>query len=308
VLHLAEIAYPRINPIVVQFGDVKVHWYGITYILGFIAAGFILHALAKRGRWPIAPEKVVDVLFWGILGVFLGGRIGYILFYGISLGYEPAQYFKVWEGGMSFHGGLLGVILAYSIYCWKKKLRLGEMFDGLAFATTPSLFFVRFGNFINAELYGRTWDGPWAMRFPRYESFGDANGWQKVYDATPERADLFTALRHPSQLYEACAEGLLLFLILRWLMVKKGIGGGRIAGAFLILYGIFRFFIEFVREPDEGIGIVFLDLFTRGQQLCLGMVIAGLIVWWRSSRNPNPGPGPLPPVTLPATEAETGAE
>ena len=137
-MYLAEIAFPRIDPVLVQLGPVKVHWYGVTYIMGFVAAGFILHHLARKGRWPIAPEKVVDVLFWGILGVFLGGRIGYILFYGISLGYTPEQYLRVWEGGMSFHGGLLGVILAYVIFCWRRKLKLGEMFDGLAFATPRS--------------------------------------------------------------------------------------------------------------------------------------------------------------------------
>jgi phosphatidylglycerol:prolipoprotein diacylglycerol transferase len=306
VPYLCEIVYPRIDPILVQFGDVKVHWYGVSYILSFIAGGFILHALAKRGRWPVPPEKVVDVLFWGILGVFLGGRIGYIAFYGVSLGYTFEQYFQVWKGGMSFHGGLLGVILAYSIYCRVKKVPLGEMFDGLAFGATPALFIVRMGNFVNAELYGRAWQGAWAMRFPQYDKFGDARQWEGTYAENPDTLGLFTVLRHPSQLYEAFAEGIILFLFLGWLMLRRGVGGGRIAGAFLIGYGVMRFGIEFVREPDAGIGIVFLDLFTRGQQLCVGMIIAGLIVLWFSRKNPNPGPNP--PLPESAASAEPAAQ
>ena len=302
---LAEIPYPRIDPILLDLGPVKVRWYGLCYIISFVVAGFILHGLAKRGRWPVAPNKVVDVLFWGILGVFIGGRLGYFFFYGLSLGYEWGQIYRVWEGGMSFHGGLLGVIIAYWIYCKRTGTPLGQMFDGLSLATAPALFIVRMGNFINAELYGRPWDGTWAMRFPLYEEYGGVRAWEKLEAANPDRANLYSVLSHPSQLYEGFAEGLLLFLILRWLMLKKGIGGGRIAAAFLILYGVMRFFIEFVRKPDSGIGLVFLDYFTRGQQLCFGMILAGCIVWWFSRNNPNPGPNPpLPTEPVPEPAAE----
>ncbi len=292
VSFLAEIPYPRIDPILLDLGDIKVRWYGVSYIIAFVIAGFVLYGLAKRKRWPVPPDKVADVLFWGILGVFIGGRIGYVLFYGISLGYGWGDVVQVWKGGMSFHGGLLGVIVAYLIYCKRKGTHLGDMFDGLALATAPGLFVVRMGNFINAELYGRVSDFALAMRFPRYEDapFGGVGGWEKAHAANPDMPGLYTEPRHPSQLYEGTAEGLLLYFILRYLMIRRGIGAGRISAAFLILYGTFRFCIEFVREPDQGIGLVFLDMFTRGQQLCFGMIVAGVIVWMCCKR-PNPGPG-----------------
>jgi phosphatidylglycerol---prolipoprotein diacylglyceryl transferase len=214
------------------------------------------------------------VLFWGILGVFVGGRLGWVLFYGM---HEPdwswAQILQVWKGGMSFHGGLLGVIVAYGLYCRQQRLKPGAFFDGLALAATPGLFLVRLANFINAELYGRVWDGPWAMRFPDYEAPG-VGGPEHWVPGGPMLADT----RHPSQLYEAFGEGLFLLLFLGWLMVRRGVGGGRIAGLFLVLYGGVRFLIEFTREPDAGIGFSFLGWLTRGQELCVGMVLAGLIV------------------------------
>ncbi|MDJ0521441.1 MAG: prolipoprotein diacylglyceryl transferase [Planctomycetota bacterium] len=275
---IAEIPYPRIDPIVVEIGNIAVRWYGVTYIIAFALAFLVLRGLAKRGRWPVAPEKVLDVLFWGILGVFIGGRLGYFFFYGLSLGYEWWQIVEVWKGGMSFHGGLLGVIVAYWIYAKRTGVGRGEIFDGLALATTPGLACVRFGNFINAELWGRPWEGPWAMRFPLYENFKSPALWEKAKESgLPERA-LYGPLRHPSQLYEVAAEGILLYFILRWLMLKRGWGGGRIAAAFLVGYGAFRFVIEFFRQPDQGIGLGFLDL-SRGQMLCTGMIAAGIIVW-----------------------------
>jgi len=301
---LAEIPYPRIDPILLEIGDIKVRWYGVSYIIAFVAGGFVLHGLAKRGRWPVEPAKVIDVLFWGILGVFIGGRLGYFFFYGLSLGYEWHQIWRVWEGGMSFHGGLLGVILAYWIYCKRTETPLGGMFDGLALAATPALFIVRMGNFINAELYGRVWEGAWAMRFPEYDALGGPRAWQAALAKTPDRPELYTELRHPSHLYEAFAEGILLFFFLRWLMLRKGVGGGRIAGVFLVGYGSVRFLIEFVRQPDAGIDFVFLDFFTRGQQLCFGMIAAGLIVLWFSRKNPNPGPNPPLPTPPPEPAAE----
>lgn len=282
---LAEIPYPRIDPILLELGSLKVRWYGVSYIIAFVGAALILYGLAKRKRWPVEPNKVVDVLFWGILGVFIGGRLGYFFLYGLSLGYEWSQIIEVWKGGMSFHGGLIGVIVAYAIYCRRTKTPLGEMFDGLAFALTPGLIAVRLGNFINAELWGRTWDGAWAMRFPLYTRFSTDGGdgiraWEAEAAAGASPEALWGPLRHPSQLYEMFGEGIVLFFFLRWLMLRKGVGGGRIAAALLISYGAIRFAIEFFREPDPGIGIVFLNLFTRGQQLCFGMILSGLIVLW----------------------------
>ena len=274
-MHLAEIPYPRIDPDLLHLGPITVRWYGVSYVVAFALAWLVLTGLARRKRWPVEPDRVADVLFWGILGVFLGARIGWIFFYGMQ---QPTwrwtDAYKVWEGGMSFHGGLLGVILAYLIYVRRTKKPLGEFFDGLALATPLGIVCVRLGNFINAELYGRPWDGPWAMRFPRYEAFDGPQGWEAAVAAgTPK--PLYTALRHPSQLYEALGEGLLMFFLLRWLMLRMGVGGGRIAGAFLMGYGTVRFFVEYAREPDSHLKGV-TGLFTRGQQLCLGMILAGL--------------------------------
>lgn len=280
---LAELTYPLLDPVIVKIGSLGVRWYGLSYVVAFLLAGLVLHRLARRGLWPVAPEKVMDVLFWGILGVFLGGRLGYVLFYGIELGYDLSQVLRVWDGGMSFHGGLLGVVIAYWLYARKAGVPFGRLFDGLALATTPGLAVVRLGNFINAELYGRVTGAAVGMRFPRYEG-GPWDGpeeWWRIHESgAPEPPGFWTAPRHPSQLYEALGEGLLLFLVLYWLMVRRGVSGGRIAGAFLVGYGLVRFGIEFFREPDVGIGL--LGFLTRGQQLCLLMVAIGAGVLWRT--------------------------
>lgn len=278
-MHLAEIPYPRINPDLLHLGPITVRWYGVSYVVAFALAWWVLTGLAKRKRWPVEPDRVADVLFWGILGVFIGARVGWILFYGIHMPHFTwSDAYKVWEGGMSFHGGLLGVIIAYSLFVWRTKKPVGAFFDGLALATPLGIFCVRMGNFINAELFGRPWDGPWSMRFPLYESrhWDGPVGWAAAKaEGTPY--PLYTEPRHPSQLYEAFGEGLLLFFFLRWLMLRKGVGGGRIAGVFLMGYGTVRFFIEYAREPDAPLkGLT--GIFTRGQQLCLGMILAGLVI------------------------------
>jgi len=275
---LAEITYPRINPILVEIGSLRVRWYGVSYIIAFALAFLVLRGLAKRGRWIVPPERVLDVLFWGILGVFIGGRLGYFFFYGLSLGYEWYQVVEVWKGGMSFHGGLLGVIVAYWIYARRMKIGRGVIFDGLALATPPGLAIVRFGNFVNAELPGRLWDGAWSMRFPLYDHFGGPDAWARLHEKGMPDGALYGPLRHPSQLYELLGEGVLLFLILRWLMLGRGWGGGRISAAFLVCYGVIRFILEFFRQPDEGIGLGFLDL-SSGQFLCSAMIVVGLVVW-----------------------------
>jgi phosphatidylglycerol:prolipoprotein diacylglycerol transferase len=282
LLPLAEIPYPRIHPDIFSIGPITVRWYGVSYVLAFALGYLVLRALAKRGRWPVEPERVADVLFWGILGVFVGGRLGWVLFYGIPSGSVQTfwQVFKVWEGGMSFHGGLLGVLVAYWIYTGVKKVPRGEFFDGLSLGATLGIFSVRMANFINAELYGRPWDGPWAMRFPKYGSFGGPDAWEAEL-AKGDRSELWTQLRHPSQLYEAFGEGLLLFFVLRWLMLKKGVGGGRISAAFLVGYGTIRLLLEFVRQPDKDMGFVLFGILTQGQLLSLGMIAAGLIVFAR---------------------------
>jgi phosphatidylglycerol:prolipoprotein diacylglycerol transferase len=293
---LAEIPYPRISPEIVTIGPLTIRWYGVSYVIAFALAYLVLRDLARRGRWHVRVDRVADVLFWGILGVFVGGRLGWVIFYGSSMpDWEWTRFFRVWEGGMSFHGGLLGVIVAYWVYTSRTGKPRGDFFDGLTLATPLGILCVRLGNFVNGELYGRAWDGPWSMRFPRYQAFGGPEGWNEALGkAAPEQ--LWTSLRHPSQLYEAFGEGVLLFLVLRWLMLRKGVGGGRIAGLFLLGYGLVRFGIEFFREPDAELGFAFLGILTRGQQLCLGMVLAGLVVLALCRR---------PAVTLPPEERGT---
>ncbi len=306
MLTLAELAYPLVDPIAFRVLGHPVRWYGISYVLAFAGAWVILRMLARRGRWPVAEDRVADVLFWGILGVFLGGRLGWVLFYGMhQAGWSWSSLLKVWEGGMSFHGGLLGVILAYWTYCARMGLRRGEFFDGLSLATTPGLFIVRLANFVNAELYGRVWDGPWAMRFPDYEHPA-VRGPDHWVAGDPVRGPWLPDLRHPSQLYEALGEGILLFLALRWLMLRRGVGGGRIAAAFLIGYGLVRFAVEFTREPDAGIGYQAVGL-TRGQELCAAMVLAGLVVLALCRRSPTPArPAALPPAAPPPAAPTSG--
>lgn len=282
---LAEIPFPPIDPIVFHVGDLAVRWYGISYVLSFLAAALVLRGLARRGRWPVAPERVLDVLFWGILGVFLGGRIGWVLFYGrYQSDWDWSKVYRVWEGGMSFHGGLAGVIVAYWVYAARQRVSRGALFDGLALATTPGLFFVRLANFVNAELWGTVTDVPWAVRFPDYYS---GKGGPEAWEANGSR--WLPDLRHPSQLYEGVVEGLLLFLVLRWLMLRLGVGGGRIAGLFLVLYGVLRFLLEYLREPDAGMGRQFLGMFSRGQELCLAMVAVGVVTLLLCARRPDSG-------------------
>jgi phosphatidylglycerol:prolipoprotein diacylglycerol transferase len=256
---LAEIPYPRIDPQIVG----PLRWYGVSYVLAFVSAWLVLRYLARRGRWIAPPDRVWDVLLWGILGVFFGGRLGYLLFY------RPPETvwdaFKVWEGGMSFHGGLVGVIAAYWIYAVATGTRFRDIADGLALATPPGIFFVRLANFVNAELTGRPWDGPWAMKFPVYEI---GKEWDGTWDST---------LRHPSPLYEAIGEGIVLFALLWWLMVKRGWSGGRVAAAFLVGYGAIRFGLEYFRMPDPGIPLVWG--LSRGQQFSLAMVVAGVVAY-----------------------------
>jgi phosphatidylglycerol:prolipoprotein diacylglycerol transferase len=264
---LAAIPYPRIDPVIVRFGDVALRWYGVSYVLAFLLAFFVLRDLSRRGRWPIPADRVGDVLFWGILGVFVGGRLGYVLIYMVE-NKTLASWVEVWKGGMSFHGGLVGVVVAYWLYSVFAKIRFRDLADGLAVAAPPGIFLVRLANFVNAELWGRPWDGPWAMDFPVYD-LENGGRWSGKFEGVT---------RHPSQLYEALGEGLLLFFVMRWLMLKRGVGGGRVACAFLMAYGLVRFAIEFTREPDKQIGYEVFGM-TRGQELCIGMILAGIVAW-----------------------------
>ncbi|MDF1551602.1 MAG: prolipoprotein diacylglyceryl transferase [Deferrisomatales bacterium] len=247
------IPYPTIDPVALHLGPLAVRWYGIAYLLGFLSAYAILRHAVSRGRLALPREGVGDLLTTLVVGVILGGRLGYVLFYNLPYFLQhPLHAFAVWEGGMSFHGGLAGVAVAAWLFSRRKRLPLRELGDALALATPPGLFFGRIANFINGELYGRPADVPWAMVFP------DAG-------ALP---------RHPSQLYEAVLEGLLLWVVV-W-------GAGRLwrdrrgvpTGAFVCGYGLIRFLVEFTRQPDPQLGLI-LGPFSMGQVLSAAMVLVG---------------------------------
>ncbi len=291
---LAEIRFPAFDPVLFDLpGPIDIRWYGLAYICGFLLGHRILIRLARRGFLPLDAEGVGDLLVWLVVGVMAGGRIGYALFYDQSLLSPPWRLFMVWTGGMSFHGGLLGVCAAFLWFARSRgipRLRLG---DALALAVTPGLFFGRLANFINGELYGRITDAsvPWAMRFPtdpkavsllglaRLDKRGQELRILEAFQGGEwDRIKMQVPLRHPSQLYQGLTEGLLLGLCL-WVAFRLTRGAprsrGLFSGLFLIGYGAFRFGTEFFRQPDAQLGFV-LGPFTRGQELCFLMILAGL--------------------------------
>ncbi len=250
------LPYPQIDPEIIRIGPLAIRWYGLMYLLGFLAVFFLgRYQLKERGLQELYPH-LENVLFWGGLGLIVGARLGHVFFY------YPEYYLRhpweipaIWHGGMSFHGGLLGAVLAGGLYAYRHRLSFFWWADILVVPAPIGLGLGRIGNFINGELFGRPTDLPWAMIFP-------AGG---------------PVPRHPSQLYEALGEGLLLFLIL-WRVRRKDWPTGYKLALFLVLYGIIRFFIEFFREPDPGVGLLF-GWMTRGQLFCLGMVVLGGVLF-----------------------------
>jgi len=252
--------YPQIDPVALSLGPLQIHWYGLMYLLGFVGAWLLGRARAERYGWTA--EQVEDLLFYGAIGVIVGGRLGYSLFYDLAANLEhPLNVLKVWQGGMSFHGGLLGVLAAFWLFARKTGKSYFAISDFIAPMVPIGLFFGRIGNFINAELWGKVSDVPWAMVFP--------NGGPLA--------------RHPSMLYEAALEGLVLFLIL-WFYSSKPKPIGAVSGLFLLGYGVFRFMVEFVRIPDQQYGYLALDWLTMGQILSLPMIILGTIIMVRAYR------------------------
>ena len=268
------LSYPAIDPILIQLGPFAVRWYSLAYIAGILLGWHYVVKLLTRAEAvsgsPVMPrQQLDDLIVWIILGVILGGRIGYVLFY--QLGYyleNPGDILQVWQGGMSFHGGFLGVLTAVWLFCRKHRLAYYRIMDLLATATPIGLFFGRLANFINGELYGRVSDVPWAMAFP---SGGELP-------------------RHPSQLYEAGLEGLMLFAVLSFLAWRtKSLAYPRlISGAFLIGYGGSRMLVELVREPDSQLGY-FMGSITMGQMLSLPMVLVGIWLIILARKNPVAG-------------------
>jgi phosphatidylglycerol:prolipoprotein diacylglycerol transferase len=309
---LLEIDFPRIDPVALDLpGPLDVRWYGLGYLAGFGVAYVILRRLAERGFLRMEPDAAGDLITALVLGVILGGRLGYILFYDFDSFLEnPARIIRIWEGGLSFHGGLLGVIVATWWFTRRHRIPFFNLGDGLALAVPFGILFVRLANFINGELYGRVAspDVPWAMRFPTdpralellgagrmpmrereraIEAAYESGLWARVQEQVP--------LRHPSQLYEAALEGLALGLIL-WTVYavarKRGVRlpDGTYGGIFLLGYGTFRSVVELFRQPDaqfrdanDALGTV-LGPLTMGQTLSVLMIVGGvaILVWsWR---------------------------
>ncbi len=250
-----QIPYPRIDPVFLRIGPVQLRWYGLMYMLSFIISYFVLRRFAKNRKLNLSTDDLYDLLFYLIIGVMVGGRLGYVLFYDLpSYMRDPLSIFSIWQGGMSFHGGFIGVIAAAWFACRRKGWNFWEIADLVCVAVPIGLGLGRIGNFINGELYGRVTSVPWAMVFP---------------DGGPDP-------RHPSQLYEAFLEGLVLFLVLRWIY-KKNLYRGTVFWALVGFYGLFRFLVEFVREPDTQIGFD-LGPFTRGQLLTFPMLVIGMLM------------------------------
>ncbi|WP_040975945.1 prolipoprotein diacylglyceryl transferase [Necropsobacter massiliensis] len=250
------LAFPQFDPVIFSLGPVSLRWYGMMYLIGFVFARWLAVRRANRPNSSWTTEQVDNLLFNGFLGVFLGGRIGYVMFYQFDYFLQdPLYLFRVWEGGMSFHGGLIGVILAMYITAKLQKRSFWATADFVAPLIPFGLGMGRLGNFINDELWGRVTDVPWAVLFP-------SGGYLP---------------RHPSQLYEAVLEGLVLFFILNQ-FIKKPRPTGAVAGLFLTFYGLFRFIVEFFREPDAQLGLFFGQQISMGQILSTPMIIIGLII------------------------------
>jgi len=261
------LTHPQFNPIAIQLGPVGIHWYGLMYVVGFVLFLWLGALRSRQPQWAQGgwtKRDVEDLLFFGVIGVIIGGRLGYALFYkpGYYAGH-PLEALMVWKGGMSFHGGLLGVIVALMLFARQRARSFLAVTDFVAPCVPTGLAAGRLGNFINGELWGRAADPslPWAMVFPQSgEKFA----------------------RHPSQLYQLLLEGLLLFVLL-WLYSRKPRAIGQVSGAFLVGYGVLRFIAEFFREPDSFLGVLALGM-SMGQWLCVPMVIAGTWLWLRGAR------------------------
>ncbi len=273
---ILQLPYPNIDPVFLHLGPLQLRWYGLMYMASFILGYLILKRLARDRSLDLTSDDLYDLLFYLILGVMIGGRLGYVLFYDLnSYLSDPLSILAIWQGGMSFHGGFIGVVVAALWITRKKSWNFWEIADLVSVGVPIGLGLGRIGNFINGELFGRPSNVPWAMVFPQA---GDLP-------------------RHPSQLYEAFLEGVLLFLILRWLY-RKLLPEGTVFWGLVGFYGLFRFLVEFVREPDAHIG---LDLgpFSRGQLLSFPMLVLGLFMMITYARR-NPRQKPHRPHRSPA--------
>jgi phosphatidylglycerol:prolipoprotein diacylglycerol transferase len=259
------LVHPDFDPVAFSLGPLHVRWYGLMYLLGFLAGWALGRYRAHRPGSAWTAEQVDDLVFYIALGVILGGRVGYVLFYGFgNFLRDPLALFRVWEGGMSFHGGFLGVLLAMALFARKHHKAFWPTVDFIAPLIPPGLFFGRIGNFINGELWGRVTDLPWGMVF------------HQTGDGLP---------RHPSQLYQTALEGVALFLIV-WLFSAKPRPTLAVSGVFALGYGVFRFLVEFVRQPDLQLGYLAFGWVTMGQVLSLPLIVVGAVLLALAYRRP----------------------
>lgn len=259
------LTHPQFNPIALQIGPLAIHWYGLMYLIGFALVWLLGNYRIKQKRSPIDKKGLEDLIFYCALGVVVGGRLGYVLFYQPDYYLQPQhwlQIFYVWEGGMAFHGGLIGVLAVLAWFSYQRRIPFFALGDFLAPLIPLGLAAGRLGNFINGELWGRPTDLPWGMIFPQ------------AMDGVA---------RHPSQLYQMGLEGILLFLIL-WLFSERSRPQGQVSGLFLMGYGLFRFIAEFSREPDAFLGLLWAQL-SMGQLLSLPMMALGAFIFYRASKS-----------------------
>lgn len=284
----------QIDPIALQLGPIAVHWYGIMYLLAFATAWYLGSQRVRAGRLPgVDANAYGDLMFYGMLGVVLGGRIGYILFYDLHTYIaHPLQVFKIWEGGMSFHGGLLGVMVAALWWARRHKLHFFDVADFIAPLVPPGLGFGRLGNYINSELWGKPTDGNWGVVFPQSLPENLARLDPASLRAQFEAGALDMYARHPSQLYQFALEGVAMFAILWWYS-RKPRPRYAVAGLFAVLYGVFRFAVEFVRLPDSQLGYLAFGWLTMGQVLSVPLILIGLFWLWKSRRSPTLQPQPV---------------
>ena len=254
------------NPSLIELGPLKIQYYAVTWLL----SALLIYIFLKKNKVilevGLSKDEVNDMVFlYGLFfGAMCGGRIGYMLFYGIDqLMNDPLSLFYIWQGGLSFHGGLIGVIISLIIFCRKKGIEFLRLMDSVALAMPIGLGLVRIGNFLNGELYGKVTNGDWGFIFP---------------------TDPFGALRHPSQIYESFGEGLVLFLLLFYIS-KRNNNKGIVCSSFLIFYGSIRFIIEFFRQPDAHLGYIAFDFISMGQVLCIPMIIMGFFILMYSRKN-----------------------
>ena len=254
------------NPSLIELGPLKIQYYAVTWLLSALLIYIFLKNNKVILEVGLSKDEVNDMVFlYGLFfGAMCGGRIGYMLFYGIDqLMNDPLSLFYIWQGGLSFHGGLIGVIISLIIFCRKKGIEFLRLMDSVALAMPIGLGLVRIGNFLNGELYGKLTNGDWGFIFP---------------------TDPFGALRHPSQIYESFGEGLVLFLLLFYIS-KKNNNKGIVCSSFLIFYGSIRFIIEFFRQPDAHLGYIAFDFISMGQVLCIPMIIMGFFILMYSRKN-----------------------